>query len=56
MKLKVHFTLKKGKQKKNGDCPIYVRYTYLGKRVENSTGIYLREKNWESSLQCAIGK
>ncbi|MCT4589485.1 MAG: site-specific integrase [Carboxylicivirga sp.] len=56
MKLKVHFILKKSKKKKNGECPIYVRYTYLGKRVENSTGIYLNEDSWESTLQLSIGK
>ncbi|WP_430815893.1 site-specific integrase [Carboxylicivirga sp. RSCT41] len=56
MKLKIHFILKRGKKKRNGECPIYVRYTYLGKRVENATGIYLRQDMWNASLQRSIAK
>lgn len=45
------FVIKKGKAKKDGACPLYLRLTLHQKRVELSTGIFVHPDDWSDVTQ-----
>lgn len=51
----LNFTLRKDKQKKNGDCPIEMSYSIRGKRLFASLGISLRPAHWDPTTKRAFG-
>lgn len=56
MRITTNFLLKSSKKKKDGTCPIYVRATLSGKRLELSTGIFITSHYWDKDGQVIIGK
>ncbi|MCU4164461.1 Arm DNA-binding domain-containing protein [Carboxylicivirga caseinilyticus] len=51
MRLISSFTFKKGKAKKDGSCPLYIRVTLNQKRIELSTGIFILPCEWNEVTQ-----
>lgn len=51
MAVTVNFTLKRDKQKTNGEYPIYIRITENRKSKYLSTGISVRESDWNPTQQ-----
>jgi site-specific recombinase XerD len=47
MRITIVFQLKNSKKREDGTCPVYVRYTLKGKRVEMSTKIYVDKGSWD---------
>lgn len=56
MRVTTLFRLKKSSARSDGCCPIYLRVTLGGKRVELSTRIYVEPKSWDGSGQRMKGK
>ena len=54
--LSVLFTLKKNKEDKAGEVPIYLRITVNGKRAEVSTNRKVEVLKWDSATQRAKGR
>ncbi len=52
-KNKVTFILSKNRLNSAGKCPIRCRITYLKKRVEFATGLFINPSQWYSKLQLA---
>src|SRR5690554_6790136 len=55
-RLSVLFYLCKAKANSRGLAPLICRVTYGGKRKEFSTGYYIGENDWDSSLQLVVSK
>jgi len=52
-KISILFLIQKVKTNKQGKCPVRCRITYLKKRKEFSTGLFINPKNWSSTQQIA---
>ena len=55
MRLKIGFQLKKSRPK-GEKYPIYLRFTYNFKRVEISTGIFVKSDLWDEKVALCVGK
>ena len=53
-KISILFVLQKVKTNKKGLCPLKCRLTYLKKRKEFSTGIFINPEHWDSGKQKAL--
>jgi len=53
LKIRILFLLDKTKINKQKKCPIKCRITYLSKRRQFSTGLFINPKHWYSKLQQA---
>lgn len=51
MKIIINFLLRKSREATDGRTSICVRFTYKGKRVELSTGIYVSSDQWNENFQ-----
>ena len=51
MKIKILYTINKSKTNSRRLCPVRCRITYLKRRKEFSTGIFVNPKNWNSKQQ-----
>ncbi|TNF39611.1 MAG: hypothetical protein EP310_10270, partial [Bacteroidetes bacterium] len=51
MKIVINFLLRKNRKTENDYCPIYVRFTYQGQRVELSTGLSATSLQWNETRQ-----
>ncbi len=51
MRLISTYTIKKGKARKDGLCPLYLRATLNQKRIELSSGIFVHPDNWDEVSQ-----
>jgi len=51
IKIRILFLLEKTKINKQRKCPIKCRITYLGKRKQFATGLFINPKHWYSKLQ-----
>ncbi|MBL7967489.1 MAG: hypothetical protein JNK09_10855 [Prolixibacteraceae bacterium] len=51
MKIVINFLLRKSREATDGRTSICVRFTYKGKRVELSTGIYASSDQWNENRQ-----
>jgi hypothetical protein len=51
MKKTITFLLYKAKSNSKGHCPIRCRITFLKKRKEFSTGLFINPNNWNSKQQ-----
>jgi hypothetical protein len=49
--MKILFWLEKRRANKRGEAPLQLRITYHGKRLNISTGIRLKEEQWDSQRQ-----
>ena len=56
MRITVNFSLKKSKLGTDGKCPIYLRCTMDGQRVELSIGIFIAPETWDESKQQIKGR
>lgn len=54
--LSILFTLKRSKEDKAGEVPIYLRITVNGKRAEISTNRKVEVSKWDSGTQRAKGR
>ena len=52
-KLSILFVLQKVKTNKKGMCPLRCRLTYMKKRKEFSTGIFINPDRWKNGIQKA---
>ena len=50
-KLNLLFIVSKSRIRKDGKAPLFCRLTYLEKRKQFSTGLFINPKNWNNSLQ-----
>ena len=55
MRITIAFQIKNSKKREDGTCPIYVRYTLKGKRVEMSTKIFVDKDSWDYSKERLTG-
>lgn len=55
-KVNLLYYLRKGKIKRNGEAPIYLRITINGNRSELPTGKFINPENWDSRLQVQKGR
>lgn len=53
-KLSILFYLQKNRTNKKGKCPIRCRLTFLKKRKQFSTGLFINPNNWKSKQQKSI--
>lgn len=53
-KIRVLFVIARNRIKKNGKAPIFCRLTYLRKRKQFSTGIFLEPKSWDNTKQSVL--
>lgn len=51
MKIIINFLLRKNRKTEEDYCPIYVRFTYNGQRVELSTGLSSTSLQWDETRQ-----
>ena len=51
MKIVINFLLRKSRKADDGKLSICVRITYLGNRIELTTGIYSSTDHWDNSRQ-----
>ncbi len=51
MRFYTNYSMKKGKTRKNGTNPLYVRLTLNQKRAELSTGIFVNPNDWDEVKQ-----
>ena len=51
MRILIHFSPRKRRENKEGQTPVYVRFTVKGKRVDLSTGLFINPKHWDSTRQ-----
>jgi hypothetical protein len=51
MKIVISFLLRKNGETEEDFCPIYVRFTYNGQRVELSTGLAVTSLQWNETRQ-----
>lgn len=56
MRVTIVFQLKASKARTDGNCPIYVRVTIRGKRIELSTGLFVNSEAWDPVKQRVQGK
>ena len=54
--LSILFSLKRSKEDKAGEVPIYLRITVNGKRAEISTNRKIEVSKWDSDTQRAKGR
>lgn len=47
MRVVTVFQLKTSKARADGSCPVYARVTIRGKRIELSTGLFVRPQIWD---------
>ena len=52
-KVRILFLLKKVRLNKQGKCPIRCRVTYLKKRKEFATGLFINPDHWNNGVQIA---
>ena len=50
-KLNLLFIVSKTRIRKDGKVPLLCRLTYLDKRKQFATGLFINPKNWNNSLQ-----
>jgi len=50
-KLNLLFIVSKSRIRKDGKAPLFCRLTYLERRKQFSTGLFINPKNWNNSLQ-----
>lgn len=55
MRITIAFLLKKSKKRVNGTCPVYVRFTLKGKRVELSTKVFVDVESWNFAKERMSG-
>ena len=53
--VKCNFFLKKSRQK-NGEAPLIIRFSYLGKRIDHSTSKWVNVENWSQLGQLILSK
>ena len=53
-KLIVLFYLNKAKMNQKGTCPLYCRITFLKKRKQFSTGLFLSPSTWKAKTQFVL--
>jgi integrase len=51
MRVVISLLLRKNRETSEGTLPVYIRFTYRGKRVELSTGIFIFLKSWDEARQ-----
>jgi integrase len=56
MRLTINFLIKNSRAKENGETPVYVRITFIGKRAELSTGILIQPESWDINGQQIRGR
>ncbi|MEZ4858418.1 MAG: Arm DNA-binding domain-containing protein [Flavobacteriaceae bacterium] len=54
MKITILFLLNKAKNNLMGLCPVKCRITFLKKRKEFSTGLFINPENWNSKRQLVV--
>jgi hypothetical protein len=55
-KIAILFYLKRTTVNNNGESPIYLRITIDKKRIQNSTGLFIKPEYWSVNRSLAIGK
>ncbi len=55
MRITIAFLQKRSKKKPDDSCPIYVRFTYKGKRAEISTKVFTEKGLWDNLKERMAG-